>query len=992
MAAVLKKRALAEYTQVIQEQPEEPPLKILRLRRQKSEQATPEFDLSKATSSQDVLNILTEVSGKLPSEVETQKEMISKLIVQYHKEAEPVVRVKIISLVNELQLLILSEVSADVLTYVDELCSLLWDETSHKVKARLISSLHALGLRALSNMKIINKLINLAKQNLSDCSHQVQCCCLRLICQLASNDSQSSSIIQLVGEYIHSQESRVRCCSLQSMLKLHERGFCLDFNLYEKVCGALQDDFEGARQAALCLVVVFSKLYPEKEVPIPNSLEFNRLIDDAFSKICQSINDLSMKVRVQAASLLGGMKDVSPEFLEQTLDKSLMSNMRRKKSAHERQNESYHTGEWSTGRKWNSDAPKETISEDAVSLMNTGTCGAFVHGLEDEFLGHSDEANIIGPFDAILTLKHAQSQVRSATLDSLCSLALTSSKFARSSLDYLVDMFNDEIEDVRLKAIHCLMKVNSVIVLREDQLETMLCVLEAKDQVLNSTLHDGIKIYVVDTTNKSDFSMDIREALHSMLAACNLSTQQCLKLCLDNLLENLKRYPQDKHTIWRCLQKLGQNHPELTLPLVPEILAIHPFFDTPEPNVEDPAYISVLILVFNAAVSCPTMSPLFEEYTLRHYSYLRHSLSSYVPNIPLIDQNCTRVLTHSTVTDSSVDFLNQVLDRVSRVNSSTQISFQQSVQETAIRDLEKLAEIEPSLTAVSHCALLYIRCQLLFSKILSNKNNLRIASLPLTNIAPITSTVEELVMKTLRLTQLFGGLSPDESACMMQLHCRALGLQLTYVVNTSNTSALSLCDNFLDQIEAMQRYMHENDVKHDSFTEFFFTELSKIEDPKPGAVARLLLPLFTTHQIVMPIFEGDTRNRIHEINATIDEPSGESDNPLKFTAGLVLGVNLDAQIHHIENVKQVRVKVKYPDQQTQFILPRQADFRPQIMAIPIDCSHLFCYHTVHGQCLMEYITILHAKPLQFFRYTEEDLFQILDSETDHGCSATNICE
>lgn len=39
-------------------------------------------------------------------------------------------------------------------------------------------------------------------------------------------------------------------------------------------------------------------------------------------------------------------------------------------------------------------------------------------------------------------------------------------------------MFNDEIEDVRLKAIHCLMKVNSVIVLRDDQLETMLCVLE----------------------------------------------------------------------------------------------------------------------------------------------------------------------------------------------------------------------------------------------------------------------------------------------------------------------------------------------------------------------------------------------------------------------------------------------------------------------------------------------------------------------------------
>lgn len=68
--------------------------------------------------------------------------------------------------------------------------------------------------------------------------------------------------------------------------------------------------------------------------------------------------------------------------------------------------------------------------------------------------------------------------MRSAALDSLCALALSSSKFARLSMDYIVDMFNDEIEDVRLKAIHCLTKINSVTVLREDQVENMLSVLE----------------------------------------------------------------------------------------------------------------------------------------------------------------------------------------------------------------------------------------------------------------------------------------------------------------------------------------------------------------------------------------------------------------------------------------------------------------------------------------------------------------------------------
>lgn len=46
------------------------------------------------------------------------------------------------------------------------------------------------------------------------------------------------------------------------------------------------------------------------------------------------------------------------------------------------------------------------------------------------------------------------------------------------SLDFLVDMFNDEIEDVRLKAISSLSKISENIVLREDQLETILGALE----------------------------------------------------------------------------------------------------------------------------------------------------------------------------------------------------------------------------------------------------------------------------------------------------------------------------------------------------------------------------------------------------------------------------------------------------------------------------------------------------------------------------------
>ena len=65
----------------------------------------------------------------------------------------------------------------------------------------------------------------------------------------------------------------------------------------------------------------------------------------------------------------------------------------------------------------------------------------------------------------------------------MCQLALVSPQFATLSLDFLVDMFNDEIEEVRLKAIECITKISKFIILREDQLEIVLGVLEVTPQI-----------------------------------------------------------------------------------------------------------------------------------------------------------------------------------------------------------------------------------------------------------------------------------------------------------------------------------------------------------------------------------------------------------------------------------------------------------------------------------------------------------------------------
>uniref|UniRef100_A0A2L2YE14 Integrator complex subunit 4 n=2 Tax=Parasteatoda tepidariorum TaxID=114398 RepID=A0A2L2YE14_PARTP len=633
--------------------------------------------------------------------------------------------------------------------------------------------------------------------------------------------------------------------------------------------------------AALKLIDVISHLHSEKLVSVSPEEQI-RLADDAFAKICTMITDPSTNVRVLAASLLGGFREVSLEFLNQTLDKKLLSTLRKKKPGFEGNKENNENTEWSSGKKMYTEVSKEDIEDDNVSLMSSGACGAFVHGFEDEL-----------------------QEVRTATLDSFCKLATYFPSFASISLDFLVDMFNDETEEVCLKAIHCLQKISLHIMLREDQLKTILVVLE-------------------------DFSMDLREALHTMLASCRLTTKECLKFCVDSLLKNLMRYPQDKRSIWRCLQQLGERHPYLTLPLVPELLSIHPFIDMTEQNIEDPAYICNLILVFNAASKCHVMLSLFDEYTQKHYSYLKDTLPHLVPHLKLSNVSVSSIDIESS-DEHSRKFLNQVLERVAAAEHRNPKA-RQNILETSIQDLKQLSAIEPKLSAAANCAALYIQCQLLLAKIISNKNWLNPSLLSPLQSSTLKSSLEKLLQLSFCLSHQFLGLNSEEIICLRQLRLRALSLQLMVLIRGSNTSALGPCEAFLEQVDSLQRFQEEQGLSPDSFTSALFRDLDSLEDPKPGTVARVLQPLLQScpcPSLRLNVDSPEGLARVKQASAVIHEPAADSENVHKFTAGLVLGITMDAEVENVENVKNVKVKVKYPDQQVQLILPRLADFRQQ---------------------------------------------------------------
>src|SRR4051812_41288979 len=85
----------------------------------------------------------------------------------------------------------------------------------------------------------------------------------------------------------------------------------------------------------------------------------------------------------------------------QTLDKKLMTDLKRCKSSQERQKQLV-SSEWSATVASSSTSADATITEeDSLNLIASGACGAFIHGFEDEYL-----------------------EVRTPSVEAMCKLAL----------------------------------------------------------------------------------------------------------------------------------------------------------------------------------------------------------------------------------------------------------------------------------------------------------------------------------------------------------------------------------------------------------------------------------------------------------------------------------------------------------------------------------------------------------------------------------------
>ena len=108
----------------------------------------------------------------------------------------------------------------------------------------------------------------------------------------------------------------------------------------------------------------------------------------------------------------------------------------------------------------------------------------------------------------------------------------------------------------------------------------------------------------------------------------------------------------------------------------------------------------------------------------------------------------------------------------------------------------------------------------------------------------------------------------------------------------------------------------DEEIRGRPFLSSLIHRLSSSEDNKPGAMVHILQPLLLSFPLEsLPPFE--PHHRVARVSANIFEPQGMNETPLKYTAGMVLAVPVDCELHHIKDTANVRIAIKTPDQKVQ---------------------------------------------------------------------------
>ncbi|CAD5230650.1 unnamed protein product [Bursaphelenchus okinawaensis] len=663
-------------------------------------------------------------------------------------------------------------------------------------------------------------------------------------------------------------DPRVRTDAMNELEAMCADGRMISVESYPLIAELSTNSAKSVRLSALRLVLILAERYPEYQVR--NEKGFNiRLHDDAFVQVCHAVNDIETDVRAEAARLLGEFSCVSDSFLDQTLDKKVMKTMQ---YAYDDKNKMNTTkfrpsSGWSVGKKLGEDVPIEIDGEEKDAMIPMGACGAFVSGLEDEFMC-----------------------VRQAAVFSLGRLAASRSDFARQSIDHLADMFNDEMQQIRLDAIKAMTPLIVHGTLDKEQLNTILSVL-------------------------SDAIPDNRLALHSLLGMANFAEFSCVLQVLKALQDSMRRYPRDRNSIFRCLSQIGRRHAILVQPLVPDLLNLHPIFDAHEQDVNDDFYLCNLILTLNAAHIQPQICSIIPEYIIKHYRYLRHSNLDLIPQIATFERKRdTKAIFDTSTTkkracqDSIIKHLHMIYCRMFEACAHPLFEDKMQLLKLILRqyDEERVMDvIEESLALISQLKVLFLGVDKRIKAFL---------------------TEMEFQLRLLHMFRRVGLNQNDDWSGINEL--------IVNMINNVQTQVTELEVDPSQQNQSICSWLHELAQTHHDTARSTSKSLKKMAlMPLLSASTSKALDEISKNLVGLPKMSFDlgrlkrkscTNLEFWHAGTWLNSESGT----LRFVAGIPAGLDVYSTVFNIddEDKKNFRVEVRYPDKRRYYHKPKPSDF------------------------------------------------------------------
>ncbi|KAJ2660661.1 hypothetical protein IWW48_002870 [Coemansia sp. RSA 1200] len=436
------------------------------------------------------------------------------------------------------------------------------------------------------------------RRDLNHAQHHLRCAALAVLAlawmrSAAAAAADGRGLFDVVCRYAADSHPKVRQTALATMARQHTLGVRLPVDTYDDCVVATKDDYEQVRLAAAELVWIVGSAYPDHPVVIHKyrTSETIRLLDDAFVKICDMVNDSSVVVRQRASAILGRFTNVDGKFLSQTFSKQVMSNLRRFAARGPRgyagRNRGVRVG---GGNRAAIPTPEgdADVESDEFRLLDSGAAGAFVHGLEDEY-----------------------QEVRDAAIESITELCAASADFSAKAVDFLVDMFNDSSDRVRACAIRALTSIGdrALIQITEEQLSIALSAMK-------------------------DSSSRVRAGIYRFLSVTTLARAEWMERLMSGFRANLERYAHDdQHAIYAALRALGQNHSHIvSIHLARSLLGISEHYLSREARIDDAVYAGSVILLMNTKPpSRAAIAAALPDYVSTHLPYLRDKYPDCLP-------------------------------------------------------------------------------------------------------------------------------------------------------------------------------------------------------------------------------------------------------------------------------------------------------------------------------------------------------------------------